>query len=108
MAQPKEQSKGELEISIRSRRLGSKILELHHITKAYDGKPLLRDFSYTLKRGEQMGIIGPNGAGKTTLLEIIAGRVTPDSGEVVIGETVALGYYDQESRALNDELRVID
>lgn len=108
MAQPKEQTKAELEISIRSRRLGSKILELHHITKAYDGKTLLRDFSYTLKRGERMGIIGPNGAGKTTLLEIIAGRTKPDSGEVVIGETVELGYYDQESRALNDEQRVID
>lgn len=108
IAQPKDQAKAELDISIRSRRLGNKILELHHITKGYDGKTLLRDFSYTLKRGERMGVIGPNGAGKTTLLEIIAGRTKADSGEVVIGETVALGYYDQESRALNDELRVID
>ncbi|MBS1813117.1 MAG: ABC-F family ATP-binding cassette domain-containing protein, partial [Acidobacteria bacterium] len=108
MAQPKDQAKAELEISVRSRRLGSKILELHHVSKSYGDRTLLRDFSYTLKRGERMGIIGPNGAGKTTLLEIIAGRTKPDQGEVVIGETVVLGYYDQESRALNDDLRVID
>lgn len=108
MAQPKDQAKAELDISVRSRRLGNKILELHHIAKAYDGRTLIRDFSYTLKRGERMGIIGPNGAGKTTLLEIIAGRTKPDAGEIVIGETVVLGYYDQESRALDDELRIID
>lgn len=108
IAQPKDQAKAELDISVRSSRLGGKILELHHISKAYDGKVLIRDFSYTLKRGERMGLIGPNGAGKTTLLEIIAGRTKPDRGEIVMGETVVLGYYDQESRALNDEQRVID
>jgi ABC transport system ATP-binding/permease protein len=108
IAQPKDQAKAELDISVRSRRLGNKILELHHIAKSYDGRTLIRDFSYTLKRGERMGIIGPNGAGKTTLLEIIAGRTAPDAGEVITGETVVLGYYDQESRALDDELRVID
>jgi ATP-binding cassette subfamily F protein uup len=108
MAQPKDQAKAELNISVRSRRLGNKILELHNIGKSYDGRTLIRDFSYTLKRGERMGIIGENGAGKTTLLEIIAGRTAPDAGEVVTGETVELGYYDQESRALNDELRLID
>lgn len=108
IAQPKEQSKAELEISVRSRRLGGKILELHHISKSYEDRILIHDFSYTLKRGERMGIIGPNGAGKTTLLEIIAGRTKPDGGEVVIGETVVLSYYDQESRALNAEQRVID
>ncbi|MBL8206604.1 MAG: ABC-F family ATP-binding cassette domain-containing protein [Blastocatellia bacterium] len=108
IAQPKDQAKAEMDISVRSRRLGNKILELHHIAKAYDGRTLIRDFSYTLKRGERMGIIGPNGAGKTTLLEIIAGRTRPDEGEIIIGETVVLGYYDQESRALADELRIID
>jgi ATP-binding cassette subfamily F protein uup len=108
MAQPKDQAKAELDISVRSRRLGNKILELHNIGKSYDGRTLIRDFSYTLKRGERMGIIGENGAGKTTLLEIIAGHTAPDAGEVVTGETVVLGYYDQESRALNDELRIID
>ena len=108
MEVPREQAKTDLDISVRSTRLGGKILELHNISKSYDEKLLVKNFSYTLKRGEKMGIIGPNGAGKTTLLEIIANRVKPDSGEVIIGETVALGYYDQESRALNDEQRVID
>ena len=108
IAQPKDQAKAELDISVRSARLGNKILELHHISKSYDDHTLIRDFSYTLKRGERMGIIGPNGAGKTTLLEIIAARTAPDTGEVITGETVVLGYYDQESRALADEQRVID
>ncbi len=108
MEQPRDQVKADLDISVRSTRLGGKILELENISKSYDEKLLVKNFTYTLKRGEKMGIIGPNGAGKTTLLEIIANRVKPDSGEVIIGETVALGYYDQESRALNDEQRVID
>ncbi len=108
MAQPKDQAKAELEISVRSRRLGSKILELHNISKSYGDRLLMKDFSYTLKRGEKMGIIGANGAGKTTLLEIVMGKAQPDAGEIVIGETVALGYYDQESRELDDDQRVID
>jgi ATP-binding cassette subfamily F protein uup len=61
-----------------------------------------------LKRDDRIGIIGANGAGKTTLLEIITNRIEPDAGEVEIGQTVKIGYYDQESRALNDEQRVID
>jgi ATP-binding cassette subfamily F protein uup len=69
---------------------------------------LIDDFTYLLKRDDRIGVIGANGAGKTTLLEIITNRTRPDAGEVEIGQTVALGYYDQESRALNDEQRVID
>jgi ATP-binding cassette subfamily F protein uup len=61
-----------------------------------------------MQRGERVGIIGPNGSGKTTLLEIITGRSVPDSGRVEIGDTVVIGYYDQESRALDEEQRVID
>ena len=69
---------------------------------------MVDDFSYLLKRDDRIGIIGANGAGKTTLLEIITNRIEPDAGEVEIGQTVKIGYYDQESRALNDEQRVID
>jgi ATP-binding cassette subfamily F protein uup len=108
MAQPKEVTRIELEISVASSRMGKKILELHDITKAYDGRTLIDGFSYILKRSDRIGIIGPNGAGKTTLLEIISGRVKPDRGVIDIGSTVNLGYYDQENRALPADEKVID
>lgn len=108
MAQPKEEPRAELDISVASSRMGKKILELHEITKAYDGRTLIDGFSYILKRGDRIGIIGPNGAGKTTLLEIISGRLKPDRGSVDVGLTVKLGYYDQENRALPADERVID
>lgn len=106
--QPKEKAKAEIDIAIGSKRLGSKIIELRGVSKSYDGRKLIDDFTYLLKRNDRIGIIGANGAGKTTLLEIITNRVKPDSGEIEIGQTVAIGYYDQESRALNEEQRVID
>ncbi|HEX8197119.1 MAG TPA: ABC-F family ATP-binding cassette domain-containing protein [Pyrinomonadaceae bacterium] len=108
IAQPKEKAKSEIDIAIGSQRLGSKIIELYDVSKSYDGRKLIDDFTYILKRDDRIGIIGANGAGKTTLLEIITNRIQPDKGEVEIGQTVRLGYYDQESRALNDEQRVID
>ncbi|MCU0238370.1 MAG: ABC-F family ATP-binding cassette domain-containing protein [Pyrinomonadaceae bacterium] len=108
MAQPKEKAKAEIDIAIGSKRLGTKIVELHNISKSYGNRKLIDDFSYLLKRDDRIGIIGENGSGKTTLLEIITNRITADSGEIEIGETVNIGYYDQESRALNDEQRVID
>ena len=69
---------------------------------------LINDFSYLLKRDDRIGIIGENGSGKTTLLEILTDRIKSDSGEIEIGQTVHIGYYDQESRALNENQRVID
>jgi ATP-binding cassette subfamily F protein uup len=108
MAQPKEKAKAQLEISVAASRLGKKILELQGITKAYDGQVLIKDFNYTLKRGDRIGIIGANGSGKTTLLDIVAKKVSPDAGSVEAGQTIVLGYYDQENRELNDEQRVID
>ena len=108
MAQPKEKAKAEVDIAIGSKRLGSKIIELDAISKAYGDVKLIDSLTYMLKRDDRIGIIGANGSGKTTLLEIITERVKPDSGELEIGTTVHIGYYDQESRALNDEQRVID
>jgi len=108
IAQPKERAKAEIEIAVGGRRLGSKIVELQNVSKSYDGRKLIDDFTYLIKRDDRIGIIGPNGAGKTTLLEIITKRLQPDTGEVETGQTVVIGYYDQESRALDDEQRVID
>ncbi len=97
-----------LELAFESQRLGKKILGLDGIRKRFGDRTIIDDFSYQFKRGDRIGIIGPNGAGKTTLLEIIAGRLQPDAGAVETGETVAIGYYDQESRALDDDKRLID
>lgn len=108
MATPRERKQEGLEIAVGSRRLGSKVVELHGVGKQYDGQWLLRHFTHILQPGERVGIIGPNGAGKTTMMELITGRTQPDEGKIVVGDTVVIGYYDQESRALDDEQRVID
>jgi len=108
MAQPKEKAKAEMDIAIGSKRLGTKIIELHDVSKSYGDRKLIEDFTYILKRDDRIGIIGANGSGKTTLLEIITNRAKQDAGEIEIGQTVHIGYYDQESRALNEEQRVID
>ncbi len=108
MAIPKEQAKGEVDIAIGSKRLGSKVVEINDLSKSYGETKLIDGFTYLLKRDDRIGVIGANGSGKTTLLDMITGRVEPTSGEIDIGQTVHIGYYDQESRALNDEQRVID
>lgn len=108
MAQPKEKAKQDISIAVGARRLGSKTIELENVSKSYGDKVLLKDFSYLMKRDDRVGIIGVNGSGKTTLLEMIAGRATPDGGSIEKGETVHVGYYDQESRALDESKRVLE
>ena len=108
MAQPKEKAKSEIDIAVGSQRLGSKIVEFNNLSKSYAAQTLIDDFNYILKRDDRIGIIGANGSGKTTLLEIITSRIEPDAGDIDVGQTVRIGYYDQESRALSDEQRVID
>ena len=108
MAEPKEKTKSEIDIAIGSKRLGTKIVEINNVSKSYGTRKLIDNFSYLLKKDDRIGIIGENGSGKTTLLEIITNRINPDAGEIEVGQTVHIGYYDQESRALNEEQRVID
>ena len=110
---PKEGPAQEIGIESAATRLGTKVVEMENVTKGFDGpdgvhRVLVRDFTYLFTRNDRVGIIGPNGAGKTTLLEMIAGRLAPDAGRVDRGITVSVGYYDQESRALTDDVRVID
>ncbi len=88
--------------------MGKKIIELIGISKAYGARKLIEDFNYLVKRDDRIGIIGANGSGKTTLVEIIAQKIKPDAGEIDTGETIKIGYYDQESRALKEDQRVID
>ncbi|RYG73292.1 ABC transporter ATP-binding protein [Lentibacillus lipolyticus] len=91
-----------------STRLGKKVMELEGITKAYDGKQLLKDFDFLIVPGDRLGIVGPNGSGKSTLLNIMAGRAEPDHGHVEIGPTVKIGYYTQTDEELDGSKRLID
>ncbi|MEP7269521.1 MAG: ATP-binding cassette domain-containing protein [Saprospiraceae bacterium] len=97
-----------LRLEFSSARLGSKILELNYINKAYGEKILIKDFHYNFKKGERIGIVGANGAGKSTLLNIIMGKLQPDHGKIVSGSTVKYAYYEQSGMALDDDKRVIE
>lgn len=97
-----------IELSVKMERLGSKIVELHKITKAFGNKVILNPFTYTFVHGEKIGIVGKNGAGKSTLLNIIQGLLTPDSGKVQVGDTVSFGYYSQGGIQLNEDKRLIE
>ena len=85
-----------LELSSISARLGKTTVELEHICKGYGDRKLIDDFSYIFLKGDRVGFVGPNGCGKSTLLKIIAGMIPYDSGQVIIGQTVKMGYYAQE------------
>lgn len=105
-----------VEMSSVSSRLGKTTVELHNISKAYGEKILFEDFTYIFLKNDRIGFIGKNGCGKTTLMKIIAGKINADSGELVIGQTVKIGYYTQEIEVdenagisyMNPSLRVID
>lgn len=86
----------QVELSSISARLGKTTVELEHICKAYGGKKLIDDFSYIFLKGDRVGFVGPNGCGKSTLMKMIAGMISPDSGQVIVGKTVQMGYYAQE------------
>ncbi|HEY9670053.1 MAG TPA: ATP-binding cassette domain-containing protein [Waterburya sp.] len=107
-----KQAQGKVEISTPGRRIGKKVIELEHVSKAYDGRTLIKNFTYEFSPDDRVGIIGGNGAGKSTLMDIITERVQPDSGKVEIGATVHIGYFDQHSEdllgAINENQRVID
>ena len=105
-----------VEMSSVSSRLGRTTVELHNVSKAYGDKVLFKDFSYIFLKNDRIGFIGDNGCGKTTLMKIIAKRIEPDSGELVVGQTVKIGYYSQEIENdesagiayMNPAIRVID
>ncbi|MBU2996558.1 ABC-F family ATP-binding cassette domain-containing protein [Cellulophaga baltica] len=104
----KRRNENEVELEINMERMGTKIIELHKISKSYPNKPILDDFEYNFLRGERIGIIGKNGAGKSTFLNILSGKEEPDSGKVVVGETIKFGYYTQKGINIKDGQKVID
>ena len=97
-----------VQLSAASSRLGRKIIELQHISKSFDGRPIIQNFSYNLLRSDRIGIVGRNGAGKSTLLHMAAGTLQPDSGSVETGTTVKIGHFSQEGRELDLNQRVYD
>lgn len=98
----------EVEFGVASTRLGRKVLELHNISKSYDTKKLITDFSFLIKPGDRIGIVGANGTGKSTLLNLIAERIAPDQGEIETGPTVKFGYYQQDHSDMDENLKIIE
>lgn len=100
-AQRGPQQDAQLELSSVATRMGKTTVELKNITKGYDGKNLINDFSYIFLKNDRIGFIGENGCGKSTLMRVICDMEKPDAGEVITGQTIRIGYYAQEIR--NDE-----
>ena len=98
----------QVQLEINMDRIGSKIIELHRVSKSYGEKLLLDKFDYVFKRGERIGIIGKNGTGKTTLLQVLTGAIAVDSGKVVIGETIKFGHYSQDGIRVQPGQKVIE
>lgn len=115
-AQKGPQQDAQLELSSVSTRMGKTTVELKHISKSYGDQKLIGDFSYIFLKNDRIGFIGENGCGKSTLMKIICGMEKPDSGEVITGQTIKIGYYAQEisndERAglayMKPDMRVID
>ncbi len=97
-----------VQLALKTTRMGSKILEAHHIHKSYDGVKMIDDFFYKFKKKERVGIVGPNGVGKTTFLKVLTKEIRPDAGKVILGDTVVFGYYTQSGIQLKEDKRVID
>lgn len=97
-----------MELGISMERLGSKVVEMHSVCKSWEDIKILDKFDYVFRRGERVGIVGDNGTGKSTFLRVSSGQEEPDSGKVVIGDTVVFGHYRQEGIEINPGEKVIE
>lgn len=98
----------QVELEINMERMGSKIVELHNVSKKFEKKTILDNFSFNFKKGERIGIIGKNGTGKSTFLNILTQTIPPDGGKVITGDTIKIGYYTQSGINPKPEQKVID
>jgi ATP-binding cassette subfamily F protein uup len=105
----------EVKLEVKTDRLGGKVIEARNLTKAFGSperpetyKPIVAHFSYSLKRGDRIGIVGPNGIGKSTFIELLVGRMKPDQGTVSIGDTVMLGTFGQLLPTFKEDQRIIE
>lgn len=107
---------GKVEMSSVATRMGRTTVEVENLCKSYEGKVLINDWTYTFLKNDRIGIVGTNGCGKTTLMKMLCGRVAPDAGSIVVGQTIKIGYYSQEIETskeagiayMDPKLRVID
>ncbi|NGF55330.1 ABC-F family ATP-binding cassette domain-containing protein [Parapedobacter sp. SGR-10] len=103
---PRTQDK--VQLSVKVSRQGSKIAELENISKTFDQKTIISDFSYIFKKGDRIGLAGKNGTGKSTFLNLLTQELLPDSGNIVLGETTKFGYYKQGGLQFEENERVLD
>lgn len=96
------------QLTVKTERIGGKILEMYNVCKSYDGVKMVDDYSYTFKKGEKIGIVGPNGIGKSTFLNLITEQLRPDSGRIIVGQTIRFGFYTQGGMTASPDRRVID
>jgi len=104
----KRRNDHQVQLEVNMERLGTKILELYKVSKAFEEKVILDRFEYVFQRGERIGIIGKNGTGKSTFLNMITGGLKPDSGKIIQGETIKFGYYTQDGIKPKPMQKVID
>jgi ABC transport system ATP-binding/permease protein len=97
-----------IELSVKVERIGSKIIEVHNLKKAFGDKKILEPFTYTFIKGEKIGIVGPNGIGKSTFINMLQGIEPPDTGTVTVGDTIVFGYYSQKGIQVANDKRVIE
>ena len=97
-----------LTLGINMERLGSKVVELHNVSKSWGQARMLDRFDYTFRRAERVGVVGDNGTGKSTFLRLVTGELSPDAGKVVVGDTVVFGYYRQSGLEVQPGEKVID
>ena len=98
----------EVQLEINMERLGSKMIEMHKVSKSFEDKVILEAYDYTFQRNDRIGIIGKNGTGKSTFLNLITEEIAPDTGKIVLGETVKFGYYTQKGIEVKEGQKVIE
>ena len=107
-AESKIEEKRNMDFSVGTARMGTKIIECRHLHYDWEGQTMLEDFSYNMARGEKIGIVGANGVGKSTFLNLVTGALKADSGTLEIGETVRFGYYRQQGIEFSEEETLLD
>ncbi|MFJ7935892.1 ABC-F family ATP-binding cassette domain-containing protein [Sporosarcina sp. NPDC096371] len=104
----KEESAGEMDVALKSTRLGKKVIEAIGISKSFDGRTIIDNFSSILQSGDRIAVVGPNGAGKTTLLDMLSGKSEPDSGVIDVGTTVKIAHFQQHTPLMDEKKRIIE